>query len=62
MKSRLTHDPITVDPLACLNFTVYTVRSPPVTLSKTDMREGSLTTPSFAIRGTAMERASNRSA
>lgn len=39
MKSRLTH---TIDPLAyLLNFTVCTVRPPPVALSKTDMREGS---------------------
>lgn len=39
MKSRLTH---AIDPPAyLLNFTVCTVRSPPVALSKTDMREGS---------------------
>jgi len=39
MKSRLTHS---IDPLAyLLNFIVCTIRSPPVALSKTDMREGS---------------------
>lgn len=71
MKSHLIRDPITIDPLTyLLNFRVYTVRSPPVALSKADMREGSLwyreaTPSSFAIaieRGTAIERSSNRSA